>query len=120
MFGQAVGQSQVINKDLAGLGQVGIVFRGRFVRLFGGFLVLLGFMAALERPFPPLVVGLFTLSLNGLLCAALVLRWLGAPLAVPGAAIASPVTPPSLIAALPPTVSRARFTPPAPLDSAMM
>jgi len=40
VLGQAVGQPQVVDEDLAGFGQVGVVFRRRLVRLGRGVLLL--------------------------------------------------------------------------------
>ncbi len=75
---------------------------------FGAFLVLRGFLAAMERPMPPLVVGLLALPLNGLLCAALVLGWLGPPMGVEGAGIASATTNLLMLLALAGFVARDR------------
>lgn len=58
---------------------------------FGAFITLRGFMAAMERPGPPLVVGLLALPLNGLVCAALAYGWFTEPMGVRGAGFASAV-----------------------------
>ena len=58
---------------------------------FGAFIVLRGFAAAMERPVPPLVVGLLALPLNGVICAALAYGWFTEPMGVRGAAFASVV-----------------------------
>ncbi|WP_376096458.1 MATE family efflux transporter [Roseomonas sp. CCTCC AB2023176] len=56
---------------------------------FGAFITLRGFFAAMERPTPPLVIGMLALPLNGIVGAALVFGWFTPPMGVEGAAIAS-------------------------------
>ncbi|MBP0494216.1 MATE family efflux transporter [Roseomonas indoligenes] len=59
---------------------------------FGIFLTLRGLMAAMERPWPPLVMGLLAVPLNALLGWVLIFGHLGAPaLGVRGAGIAGAV-----------------------------
>jgi MATE family multidrug resistance protein len=59
---------------------------------FGVFLTLRGFMAAMERPWPPLIIGLLAVPLNALLGWILIFGHLGAPvLGVRGAGIAGAV-----------------------------
>ena len=57
------------------------------------FMVLRGFISALERPAPGLVVTLFAIALNALICWALVFGRLGLPaLGLPGAGIATTIS----------------------------
>nr|MCV4208995.1 MATE family efflux transporter [Roseomonas sp. SXEYE001] len=59
---------------------------------FGLFLMLRGFMAAMERPWPPLLIGLLAVPLNALVGWVLIFGNLGAPaLGVRGAGIAGAV-----------------------------
>jgi MATE family multidrug resistance protein len=59
---------------------------------FGLFLTLRGFMAAMERPWPPLVIGLLAVPLNALIGWVLIFGHFGAPaMGVRGAGIAGAV-----------------------------
>jgi MATE family multidrug resistance protein len=59
---------------------------------FGLFLTLRGFMAAMERPWPPLVIGLLAVPLNALVGWVLIFGHFGAPaMGVRGAGIAGAV-----------------------------
>lgn len=76
---------------------------------FGMFLTLRGLMAAMERPWPPLVVGLLAVPLNALLGWVLIFGNLGAPaLGVRGAGIAGAVADGFMFVALAVFVARDR------------
>lgn len=76
---------------------------------FGLFLTLRGLMAAMERPWAPLVIGVLAVPLNALLGWVLIFGNLGAPaLGVQGAGIAGAVADSFMFAALALVVARDR------------
>jgi len=71
------------------------------IPFFGMFLTLRGLMAALDRPWPPLVIGVLAVPLNAVLGWALIFGHLGLPaLGVQGAGIAGAVADTFMFAAL--------------------
>ena len=65
------------------------------------FMVLRGFISALERPAPALVVTIFAIVLNAVICWALVFGRLGLPeMGLPGAGVASTIATVFMVVAL--------------------